>query len=157
MVSGPTGDKGATDMKIVYALLIGIALFTFAGVAQADDVDYSGTYSCSGDPQEGCGKCQDIEIDPPSGVVVKKVSGNTYKICSQFNNDALGIRANNDCDTVTIQDGVAHWSGTVHGPGVTFRGEVTANFDGSTIRAEESGKVTGKCICDLKVSAICTK
>ena len=144
-------------MKIVYALFIGIVLFSFAGIAQAQEDPYSGSYSCSGEPQEGCGQCTDVEIDPPSGVVVKKVSGNSYQICSQYNNDALGIRANNDCATVTIQDGVAHWSGTVSGGGVTFTGQVTAKFDGSTINAQETGKVTGKCTCDLSLSAICTK
>jgi len=144
-------------MKIMYVLLIGIVVFSFAGVVQAQEVDYSGSYSCSGEPQEGCGECKEIDIYPPSGVVVTKVSGNTYKICDQYNNDALGIRANNDCTTVTIQDGVTHWNGTITGPGVTFTGEVTAHFDGSTISAEETGKVTGKCNCDLKLTAICSK
>lgn len=144
-------------MNIVYALLIGLMVFCFAGVVQADDVDYSGSYSCSGEPQQGCGECTEIDIYPPSGVVVTKVSGDSYQICPQYNNDALGIRANEDCITVTIQDGVVHWNGTVTGPDVTFNGEVTANFDGTTIRAEETGKVTGKCNCDLKLTAVCTK
>lgn len=148
-------------MKTMYALLIGIALFSFAGTAQAQDSDpYSGTYICSGEPQMGCGsgeECSSIEIYPPSSVTVKKIGG-SYQICPQYDTDTLGIRSGNgDCVDVEIKNGVAHWSGTTKGMGVTFSGEVTATFDGSTINAEEKGRVRGACNCDLSLKAICTK
>ena len=143
-------------MKIVYALFIGIVLFSFAGIAQAQEDPYSGSYSCSGEPQEGCGQCKEIEIYPASGVVVRK-NGDAYDICPQFSNDKLGIRAGEECVTVKIVDGVAHWSGTSTSQGETFTGEVTLTFSGNTMNAKETGQVSGECSCSLNLSAICTK
>jgi len=144
-------------MKIVYALLVGVMVFSFAGAVQAQDTDpYSGSYSCSGEPQQGCGTCTDVEFDSPSGMVVKKVSGDTYQICPQYNSNALGL-GDDDCDTVTIRDGVAHWSESGSGEGCTFTGEATIDFNGSTAKMVEIGKVTGKCNCDVNLSAVCTR
>jgi hypothetical protein len=144
-------------MKIVYALLVGIMVFSFAGAVRAQGEDpYSGSYTCSGEPQQGCGTCTDLEIDPPSGMIVKKVSGNTYELCPQFDNDALGL-GDDDCKSITIQDGVGHWTDSGSGEGSTFTGQGTATFDGSTIKIVETGKVTGKCNCDINLNAVCTR
>lgn len=143
-------------MKIVYALLIGIIVFSFAGAVQAEE-DYSGTYACSGTPQEGCGECKLIEIEPPSGLVVTKVGDNTYKICPQFNSNALGVSGDEECDTVTLTDGVAHWSGSFSGEGETVTGEATLTFSDNNIEGVATGKASGKCNCDISVQAFCSK
>lgn len=145
-------------MKLVYALLIGVMVLSFAGAVQAQDEDpYAGSYTCSGDPQVGCGACTDIEFDVPSGMVVKHVSGNSYELCPEFNSNSPRLMGDDDCDPITIQDGVAHWSGSGSGEGCTFTGQGTATFDGSTIRMDETGTVTGKCNCDVKLSAFCSR
>jgi len=141
-------------VKLVYALFIGFIVLSMSGIAQADD-PYSGTYSCSGQPQEGCGQCTDIEIYPPNGVVVSQ-AGATYQICPTYD-DPSKLRGDQDCVNIAIVDGVAHWSGTTTGEGITFTGQATATFSGNTIRASETGQVSGICNCNVSLSATCTK
>ncbi|WP_419786478.1 hypothetical protein [Pseudodesulfovibrio sp.] len=140
-------------MKIVQTLLIVIAVFAFAGAAQAQEDPYSGTYSCSG-PSKPCGDC---DVAPPSGVVISKVSGNTYQFCPQYDSNARGTQGSNGCVTMEINNGEGHWSGTNPGEGVTFSGEVNLKFDGSQLTAEEIGTFSGMCECETTLTGICTK
>ena len=41
-------------MKVVYMLLLAMALSTFAAISQAGEDDNVGTYTCKGIPPMGC-------------------------------------------------------------------------------------------------------
>ena len=146
-------------MKILYMLLVAVMLFAFAGLAQAQEDPYSGSYSCSGEPQHGCGsgECSDLDIYPPYAVNITKVSGNIYQFCPQFDSSKPGIMGNNECLTFPIEDGHAHWSGTSSCSDLTFTGEATIDFSGNSFTAVESGQASGICECALRLEAVCTK
>ena len=144
-------------MKSLYILLAAIILFSFAGLAQAQDDPYSGSYTCSGQPQYGCGSCTDIEFDPFTRVTVSKVDNNQYQLCPEWDNDKLGLRNDEGCVVGTVVDGQAHWDESQSGGGYTFNGQVTVTFSGSQLTAEETGQLSGECSCEVHLQTVCTK
>ena len=133
-------------MKALCILLVGVFLFVFGVVAQADD-PYVGSYSCSGSPMQGCGSCPDFSIEGPKRMVVSYVSGTTYKFC-----DETG-----ECETGDVQGGVARWTEKDSDEGITISATATATFNNNTLTMAEYGTVSGSCSCDFSVQTLCTK
>ena len=145
-------------MKILYTLLVAVMLFAFAGLALAQEDPYAGSYSCSGQPQHGCGsgECSDVDIYPPYSITITK-AGDQYQVCPQFESGKAGVRGSNDCFTLSIKDGHGEWSGTSSTSDITFTGEATLDFNGNSFKAEETGQASGLCSCALHLEAVCTK
>lgn len=140
-------------MKTMFFILIGVILFSFGTIAQAED-PYAGTYTCSGDPKLGCGTCADFAMAPPTAIVVIR-DGSTYKFCPKFD-DSSGLRGD-ACETSDIQNGKAHWSQHMSADQLTIDAKATATFNGSSLSLKESGTISGKCNCDFSLKALCTK
>ncbi|KAB1443141.1 hypothetical protein [Pseudodesulfovibrio senegalensis] len=141
-------------MKPFYALLVVIALSSFAAVAQAQEDPYVGSYSCSGDPQEGCGFYGGT-IYPISNVVVTK-AGDRYKFCLQYQQGS----DSQTCKKTDIVNGQAKWKGSrmLVPYELEFFNETTVTISGSSIKIEEKGVANGDAgVCDLTMQAICTE